>query len=144
MKKVMAIAVAVVMLIAVFAVVGPVGASQPDGGRAVYEADIVPTGWGTDPLDEGEVYVREDGSVMVKIEGAVPDRTYYVFFGQQVGQPISAWTLTWGNPIGSFTTDGDGNGEFSLGSGSITGPVIAPVFAINHPEWELTQFATGF
>lgn len=145
MKKLIAIAV-VVLVITVFVMVGSVGAKGPPDAseRTVYETAIVPTGWGTDSLDEGEVKVFADGSVMVKIEGAEPDETYYVFFGWQDGLPEAYWQTTWDLTIGPLFTDGDGNGEFSLPEGSISGPVIAPVFAINRPELTLTQFVSGF
>ena len=142
MKRIMAIAVAVVMVITVFAMVGPVSAGPPDN-PAVFEANIVPTSWGTHPLDEGEVKVKADGSVEVKIEGAMADTTYYVWFGQQVGQPTGGWTPTWAE-IGSFTTDTSGDGKFELDADSIPSPVTAPVFAINHPERTVTQFVSGF
>ena len=137
MKKLMAIALAVALVITLFAVVGPV-AAQPDGSRAVFESDIVPTPYATDTLDSGKVEVKQDGSVEIKIEGAALNRTYSVFLGQ-TGTPYLnplTWTL-----IGTITTDGNGNGKLET---SITGPTITPVFTIQYPAYTINQFATGF
>ena len=78
MKKLMAIALTVVMLIALFAVVGSVSASPPDASeRTVFETVLVPNlqnvpGEGfyeSVTLDEGEVKVYADGGWEVKIKG---------------------------------------------------------------------------
>ncbi len=142
MKKLIAIVVPVALVITAFAIVGPVGAGPPEN-PAVFEANIVDLDR-SDPLDEGEVYVRADGSVKVKIEGALENATYKVYFSGHAVPPnwqVSPFTL-----IGTINTDGDGNGQLELGADTITtGTVTSPVFAINRVGASpATQFASGF
>ncbi len=53
MKKLIAIVLTVALVITLFAVVAPVGAkTQPAGGRAVFEADLIEPPW-RGSLDQG-------------------------------------------------------------------------------------------
>lgn len=135
MKKIIILAVTVVLLITAFAVVGPVGASPP---AAVFEADLVPTPWATDSLSSGKVEVKQDGSLEIKIVGAAANRTYDVWLGHTVTNNLNPLQWTW---IGTITTDGTGDGKLET---SITSPVTAPVFTIQYPIYKINQFATGF
>ena len=140
MKKLIAIGVAVVLVITMFATATPVTGGPPDPSeRAVYEANIADLDR-PDPLDEGEVKVFADGSVEIKIKGAAQDKTYEVYFSGDALPPY--WGVDW-TSIGQFTTDAEGNCDFA---GSIsTGQYTAPVFAINRVGASLaTQFASGF
>jgi len=79
MKKIITIAVAVVLVIALFAVVAPVGAKgpPPPAERTVFETGLVPQlqnvpnvgTYSSVTLEEGEVKVCADGGWKVEIEG---------------------------------------------------------------------------
>ena len=78
MKKLIAIAVAVALVITLFAVVIPVGAQGPPSAseRTVYETVLVPNlvnyipdSYTSVTLDKGEVTVYADGGWKVEIEG---------------------------------------------------------------------------
>ena len=144
MKKLMAIALAVVMLIAMFAVVGPVSAVQPDPSeRGIYEAGIVPVPWvtPTPPLDEGEVKVWADGSVEIKLKGAQPDTEYHLTLLTM----STPWVGYWTSPrILYFTTDGNGDCEQRSAAAIVPSSVVAPVFAINFKDTSTNQYVSGW
>ena len=143
MKKLIAVAVALVLVIALFAMVAPVGAKGPPDNPAVFESDLIPAPWGGESLTKGEVYVRADGSVKVEIEGATGGKTYNVWMGQ-ANWTGSGWTIPparWAK-IGAFTTDANGDGVLTLPADSIVGPVVGPVFEL---AWGgVPRFITGF
>ena len=139
MKRLIAIAVTVVMVITAFAMVGPVSAGPPDN-PAVFEATIVPTPWSDQSLPKGEVYVRADGSVKVEIEGALINTPYDVYLGRLVLTDPPSWTWEW-ILLGTFTTDDDGEGDFFT---TISGTWAAPVLRITLADVGHTKFASGF
>lgn len=143
MKKLIALAVAVVLVITAFAMVGPVSAGPP-ANPAVFESVLIPAPWGSESLTKGEVYVRADGSLKLEIEGATGDQTYNVWMGQANWVSGSGWTIPAVNwvKIGSFKTDANGDGSLTLGADSIVGPVVGPVFEL---AWGgVPRFITGF
>ena len=149
MKKLIAIAVTVVMVIAAFAMVGPVSANPP-ANPAVFESDIVarPDVTGcvhVAPLDEGEVKVFADGSVEVKIKGALANQTYDVILGQTYYyEPPEVWKIKWIH-IGQFPTNVNGDGEHTFDAGTISTPVYSPIIAINIGTGPCTnRYITGF
>jgi len=72
------------LMIAAFGMVGPASAGKPFDVRAVFEADIVPVD--SQPLEKGEVWIRESGDFKVEIEGAEFEEDYvvYLMFGSLV------------------------------------------------------------
>ena len=107
-KKSLIVLMTVTLVIAAFGLVGPTSAKQPDGGRALFEADIVPATIDGHLLDKGEVYIREDGSFKVEIEGAMPDTPYRVFL--VFGAPIARIELL-DFDDNSLATNEDGEGK---------------------------------
>ena len=148
MKKLMAIAVAVVLVITAFAMVGPVSAGPP-ANPAVFEATIVPAPWSVETLTKGEFYVRADGSGKVEVEGATPGNiTYDVYLGQltstpsfDYGTPVTPPNWIW---LGQLVTDANGDGVLSVGP--ITGPWAGPVLriAVIVGGKPFTKFTSGF
>ena len=138
MKKLIAIAVTVVLVIAAFTMVGAVSAGPPVN-PAVFEADIVAAPWGGDSLSEGKVEVKADGSAEVKIEDATAGVTYRVWLGQASWSP---WTLGEWIELGTITIDSSGNGVLELPAGSISGQWTGPVLAISRGG--TNHFISGF
>ena len=104
-KKSLIALMTVTFVIAVFGIVGPVSAGNPNAERAVFEADIVPASTADHTLDKGEVYIRDDGSYKIEIEGAEPDTTYRVFM--VFGEPGSLIR----EQLGEILTDEEGEGK---------------------------------
>lgn len=142
MKKLMAIAVAVVLVLTLGSGVVFAGkeGSQPEGELAVFEATIVPTPWSDQSLTKGEVYVRADGSVKIEIEGALINTPYDVYLGRLVLTDPPSWTWEW-ILLGTFTTDDDGEGDLDT---TISETWAAPVLRITLAGVGHTKFTSGF
>jgi hypothetical protein len=138
MKKLIAFVLAVVLVITVLAVAIPaVAKTQPGEVSTVFEADIVRVAGCTDPLTQGEGYVRADGSIKVEIEGAVPNKWYRVFltYGPDIPGPI---------PWGPVWVQADSQGDFVV-TGSVSGgPYGMPRFVVNTGGGTQTLFNSGF
>lgn len=140
MKKLIAVALAVALVITLFAVIAPAsGKSQPGEVRSVFESDFVPAlEVGDYSFVKGEVCVREDGSVKVEIEGVekegVPptDETFIV--KMYYGKP-GPWEFQ--TTLGMIEIDADGYGvlETSLAKAvqPVYGRVPTPTFVIATP-----------
>ena len=115
MKKVIAVALAVALVVGGFSLAMPASA-EPD---VVFEASVVPGAFNTDEIDKGEVKVYADGGFDIKIEGAPGYKTYHVVVGQWVevgGHGKIKWCLP---PLGTLTTDEEGEGEFHGDTGTL-------------------------
>jgi len=99
-KKSLIVLITVTLVIAAFGLVGSAIARQPFSVRAVFEADIVP--FDAQPLDKGEVYIREGGNFKVEIEGAEIETTYLVYL--LFGSPTSPDEIY----LGVLETDEEG------------------------------------
>ncbi len=143
MKKLIAIAVAVMMVITLFAVVAPVSAGD-DGDEVVFEASVVPGAFNTDEIDKGEVKVYADGGFDIKIEGAPGYKTYYVVVGQWVefdGHGKIKWYL---NESWTLTTDEEGEGEFHGDAGTLPSGNWSLFNLADHLGAGGNQFVSGF
>ena len=140
MKKLIAIAVTVVLVIAAFGMAMPTSAEP----NIVYETNIVPGPWPAnevDPLDKGQVKVCSDGMVEIEIEGAVPSRTYTVGIGHWIGGSTVSWSFP-----GTLTTDEDGEGSYT---GTLPSGTYRLLFALNYPPYatlygHANVFISGF
>ena len=118
MKRLIAIAVVVALVVTLIAVL-PVGAkSKPGGVRALYECDIVPTSMGDSDLVKGEAWIRTNGMYKVEIEGVqydgepvADDTEYQVELHYGCGCPGAATVVD----LGDITiSDGEGKVEGTL------------------------------
>ena len=153
-----------IILISLFAIIGIL--VSPASARNVFELNVIRCGESfssegcgsnspaTDPLSKGEVEVNDDGSVEVKLKGALPNTSYRLFVGN--------WVTAGGfqlhfvgdgifGSIGTVTTDFAGNfeGYVSTDLGEVfifpLGLSIGqPNFAFNNPWAGPPQFTTGF
>jgi len=107
-KKSLIVLMTVTLVIAAFGIVGPASAKKPFDVRAMFEADIVPVD--SQPLEKGEVWIRESGDFKVEIEGAEFEEDYvvYLMFGSP-GTPTELY-------LGDLSTDEEGEGKLE-GSG---------------------------
>lgn len=148
MKKLIAIALVVALVITALAVAIPVGAAPggvkgpPGGNKAVFESDIIDIPGNDELTGGGEVCVRSNGDVKVEITGAPLDKTYLVVLAY--GEHCSLASF-----LGSMTEydDGEYKLETSLSSAipelPLTLTVGGPVFVILDSE-EAPQFVSGF
>ena len=135
MKIIVAIAMVVLVVFATFATAISAGTNnQPSRVRAVFEADIIRSIHGTDPLTKGKGYVRADGSIKVEIEGALPDTEYIIIliYGRRVPAP-RAW--------GPYSVTTDSSGNFVVTGTLSDGDYGTPRFAIRRQG--VAQFITG-
>ena len=102
-KKSLIVLMTVTLVIAAFGIVGPASAKKPFDVRAMFEADIVPVD--SQPLEKGEVWIRESGDFKVEIEGAEFEEDYvvYLMFGSP-GTPTELY-------LGDLSTDEEGEGK---------------------------------
>ena len=159
-----------IFLISLFSITGIL--VSPALARDVFELDIIRCGKSfssegcgsnspaTDPLSKGEVEVNDDGSVEVKLKGALPNTSYRIFVGNWVkwnpntgggGFQFQFEGDSLSDSIGTVTTDFAGNfeGYVSTDSGEVfffpLGLSIGqPNFAFKNPSVGSTQFTTGF
>lgn len=138
MKRLIAIAITVACVAMLLGIVMPLGAgSQPGNVRAVFESDITrvplvpgppPIFDGNHPLENGNVYIREDGSYLVELTGAAPDYLYRVYMLHGPLCPPQAMML------GDIWTDSSGDFKLSgtLAPGGYAGVRIT-VLALGEP-----------
>ena len=148
MKKLIAVAVAVMMVIAMFGFAIPVGGAED----VVFEAAIVPGAYpaGEEAFEKGEVKVYADYSFDIEIEGAQADETYYVLVGEWAGTAEHRgidW-YRW-DPDVELTTDGEGEGKADGTLPSGTGADDWSIFALNDLDNEeetpgANRYVSGF
>ena len=143
MKKLIAVALAVALVITLFAVIAPVGA-QPGGVRSVFESDIIIATGGDYSFIEGKVDVRGNGTVEVKIEGVYPTGDTFIVvmnYGVPDGefQPREFWAL-----LGTITIDADGYGVLNTTIPPDNKFVGTPDFVIATTSPLKPQFVDGF
>jgi len=102
-KKSWIVLIILTLVIAAFGLAGPASAKRPFDVRAMFEADIVPVDF--QPLEKGEVWIRESGDFKVEIEGAEPDQTYGVFL--MFGSPADPTEID----LDPLMTDEEGDGR---------------------------------
>ena len=102
-KKSWIVLIILTLVFATFGLVGPASAKRPFEVRAMFEADIVPVD--SQPLEKGEVWIRESGDFKVEIEGAEPDQSYTVFL--MFGLPADPTEIE----LGDLETDEEGEGK---------------------------------
>ena len=73
MKKSIALGILVTLVIGLIAVVPLFGKSQPGGARAVFQSDLFAPAPESFDLEKGEVWIREDGSFKVEVEGVTSE-----------------------------------------------------------------------
>ena len=137
MKKLIAIAVAVVLVVGGFSLVMPASA-EPD---IVFEASIVPGAFNDHPLGKGEVKVYSDGTFEIEVEGCNNVQTYDVHVGQWVNVNGHGGINWYDGSVATLTTDEEGEGK-------VTGTVPSgawSLFALN--DWNESppnEFVSGF
>jgi len=137
-KKSLIVLMTVTLVIAAFSIVGPASAKKPFDVRAMFEADIVPVD--SQPLEKGEVWIRESGDFKVEIEGAEFEEDYvvYLMFGSP-GTPTELY-------LGDLSTDEEGEGKLE-GSGLCHqdgGYAGNPWIEIRLLEGGAVQYVSGF
>ena len=136
-KKSLIVLMAVTLVIAAFSIVGPASAKKPFDVRAMFEANIVPVD--SQPLEKGEVWIRESGDFKVEIEGAEFEEDYivYLMFGSP-GTPTELY-------LGDFSTDEEGEGKLE-GSGLcfLTGGYAGNPWIEIRLVDETVQYVSGF
>jgi len=135
-KKSLIVLMTVTLVIAAFGIVGPASAKKPFDVRAMFEADIVPVD--SQPLEKGEVWIRESGDFKVEIEGAEFEEDYVVYL--MFGSPDAPTELE----LGDLSTDEEGEGKLE-GSGLcylIGGYAGNPWIEIRLDE--AVQYVSGF
>ena len=149
MKRIIAIIVAAVLVIVVFAFAIPAGAE--DG--VVFQAEIVPGAYpaGESSFEKGEVKVYADGSFDIEIEGAQANEIYYVLVGEWIGTAEHTNGISWyqWDPDVTITTDGEGEGK---GHGILPSGTDADnwsLFALNDVDKDeetpgANRFVSGF
>jgi len=147
MKKLIAVTLAVVLVISAIAAIPVLAKTQPPGGRAVFESDIVPT-FNAElqglTLEKGEVWIRADGSFKVEIEGVndVEGTTYDVYLRHGVGRgEANEW-------LGVLVLDEDGEDILEGNLSSVFGDdmtIRSPMIRIYDQSggWK-AEFASGF
>ena len=73
MKKSIALVILVTLVIASIAVVPLFAKSQPGGARAVFQSNLFAPEPESFDLEKGEVWIREDGSFKVEVEGVTSE-----------------------------------------------------------------------
>ncbi|MGD9106891.1 MAG: hypothetical protein PVJ50_07440 [Desulfobacterales bacterium] len=136
-KKSLIILITVTLVIVAFGIFGPASAKKPFDVRAMFEADIVPVD--SQPLEKGEVWIRESGDFKVEIEGAEFEEDYvvYLMFGSP-GTPTDLY-------LGDLSTDEEGEGKLE-GSGLcflLGGYAGNPWIEIRFDD-ETVQYVSGF
>jgi hypothetical protein len=160
-RKLIAIALMLVLVITLFAVYTPNAAHvEADESPTVFESIFIETPAGGHPLSKGEVRVSADGTVRIEIEGAADNQTYRAFINVDIcepgGQGTGCPTYKYIWRLGNFTTNVNGDGTlekhlseaipFPPASGILT-TVRQPVFAIFVPRplpGFGPKFVTGF
>ena len=128
MKKLIAIALTVALVIAAFAVVAPVGAAPPTN-PVVYETSLVPQlqnvldvgSYASVTLEEGEVKVYADGGYKVEIKGLELDGAPFtgelgvVLWDRIIGQAAAVATITLDEGEGTREMEADSiyQGEYT-------------------------------
>ena len=142
MKKIIAVVLAAVVVITLFSFGMPVVAKdQPEGGKKVFEAEIVDIPRpGSDTLEKGEVCVRAHGGIKIRLNGVSPaGETYMVTI---VSGPVDTPVVDF---LGLITTDS--NGDAVENSWSISGLKTGARFLFRRhipgPPPPL-EFASGF
>ena len=152
MKRLIAIALVVALVVTALSVAVPVfakgGGKGPAGGnRVVFSADftdltsVVP-GW--DEFKCGKVRVRENGELKIVIRGAPAGRTYQVLLGSAVPDGTYAYDF-----LGVMTEYNNGRYKFET---TLSSPPFAPliasasfvIFDEDRPFPDPPQFTTGF
>ena len=121
MKKLIAVALTVALVITAFAVVAPVSAGRPDASeRTVYETVLVPNlenvpgvgSYQSVTLDEGEVKVYADGGWEVKIKGLRVD-------GELFTEPLDVLFWNSSHPVTAvdFLSQVDGEATVEVKAG---------------------------
>jgi hypothetical protein len=96
---------------------------------------------GTDPLTMTEgsrARIKKKGRLEVKVEGAVPNKSYDVLFVFTPGADPSSGTLTL-LFIGSFTTDSKGKGKFEADVSGFLGETDSVHVMITDHDGDTTQ-----
>jgi hypothetical protein len=146
-KKLIAIALVVALVVTAIAVAIPTFAS-PNGDQVVFESDFIAVPMpGYDTFTDSEVRVLEGGDLKVEIDGAPAGRIYNVMMGCTL--PINVRQYF---PLGVMTEEDSGDYKLEMTLSSSSPPFLtiisAPDFVIYRsdlpPPYNPPQFTTGF
>ena len=139
MKKLIAITLAVVLVISLIAAIPVLAKTQPHNCRAVFESDIVALELDGQELDKGEVWIREDGSYKVEIEGAelVEGDEYTVRLRYNLVTVVELGTI-------EINEDGEGMIEGWLSDVAVEDEVVKLPWVVILDDEDFPQFGSGF